>query len=55
MTKPELKIPNELTVTINVPHVDSMKTAHLDINESSLVFDFPNRYYLDLNLKYKCN
>ena len=55
MTKPELKIPNELTVTINVPHVDSMKTAHLDINESSLVFEFPNLYYLDLNLKYKCN
>ena len=55
MNKPELKIPNELTVTINVPHVDSMKVAHLDINESSLVFEYPNLYYLDLNLKYKCN
>jgi len=55
MNKPELKIPNELTITINVPHVDSMKAAHLDINESSLVFEYPNLYYLDLNLKYKCN
>lgn len=53
--KSELKIPNELTVTINVPHVDSMKLAHLDINATSLVFDFPNLYYLDLNLKYVCN
>jgi len=55
MNKPELKIPNELTVTINVPHIDSMKLANLDINENSLVFEYPNLYYLDLNLKYKCN
>jgi len=55
MNKPELKIPSELTVTINVPHVESMKLANLDINESSLVFEYPNLYYLDLNLKYKCN
>ena len=53
--KPELKIPSELTVTINVPHVESMKLANLDINESNLVFEYPNLYYLDLNLKYKCD
>lgn len=53
--KPELKVPNELTVTINVPHVESMKLAKLDINDNSLVFEYPNIYYLDLNLKYKCD
>jgi hypothetical protein len=32
-----------------------MKLAKLDINDTSLVFEFPNLYYLDLNLKFKCN
>lgn len=50
--KPELKLPSEITVTINVPHVDSMKQAKLDINDTSLVFEYPALYYLDLNLKY---
>ena len=31
-----------------------MKGSKLDINESSLVFEYPEIYYLDLNLKYKC-
>lgn len=53
--KPELKIPSELTVTINVPHVESMKKANLDINDTNLVFEYPDLYYLDLNLKYKCD
>lgn len=53
--KPELKVPSEVTVTINVPHIDSMKQAKLDINDTSLVFEYPSLYYLDLNLKYRCN
>ena len=32
-----------------------MKEAKLDINETTLVFSYPNLYYLDLNLKYKCD
>lgn len=52
---PSLKIPKEVTVTINVAHVDSMKLAKLDINQTSLVFEYPNLYYLDLNLKYLCD
>ena len=32
-----------------------MKGAQLDINESTLVFGIEGLYYLDLNLKYKCN
>jgi hypothetical protein len=32
-----------------------MKLANLDINNTSLVFEYPNLYYLDLNLKYICN
>lgn len=32
-----------------------MKKAKLDINESTLVFEYPDLYYLDLNLKYLCN
>lgn len=51
--KPELKLPSEITVNINVPHIESMKTAKLDINDTSLVFEYPNLYYLDLNIKYK--
>ena len=49
------KVPIELTVTVNVPHIDSMKSAKLDIEESNLVFEYPNLYYLDVNLKYKVN
>ena len=52
---PEIKKPSEVTVTINVPHIESMKKAKLDLNDSSLVFDYPELYYLDLNLKYKCD
>lgn len=51
---PALKVPKELTVTISVPHVESMKQAKLDINETSLIFEYPGLYYLDLNLKYVC-
>jgi|LauGreDrversion4_2_1035121.scaffolds.fasta_scaffold113567_3 hypothetical protein len=32
-----------------------MKLAHLDINNTSLIFEYPKLYYLDLNLKYICN
>ncbi len=35
--------------------MESMKKAHLDINDTSLVFEYPELYYLDLNLKYKCD
>ena len=49
------KIPTEITITINLPHADSMKEAELDINETTLVFSYPNLYYLDLNLKYLCD
>lgn len=30
-----------------------MKTTKLDINEQTLVFEYPDLYYLDLTLKYK--
>lgn len=30
-----------------------MKNAQLDIDETTLVFKYPELYYLDLNLKYK--
>lgn len=32
-----------------------MKGANLDINACTLVFEHPGLYYLDLNLKYKCD
>ena len=32
-----------------------MKIAILDINESTLLFKYPNLYYLDLDLHYKCD
>jgi hypothetical protein len=32
-----------------------MKLAKLDINDTTLVFSYPDLYYLDLNLKYKCD
>jgi NACalpha-BTF3-like transcription factor len=47
------RMPTELTVTIYVKWVDSMKHAKLDINDTTLVFEYPEIYYLDLNLKYK--
>jgi len=49
------KIPTHLTVTINLKWAESMKAAKLDINEETLLFEYPGLYYLDLNLKYKCN
>jgi hypothetical protein len=30
-----------------------MKAATLDINENTLVFKYPEVYYLDINLMYK--
>jgi len=50
-----MKIPTYLTVTIDLKWVESMKKAKLDINESTLMFEYPEIYYLDLNLKYKCD
>lgn len=47
------RVPTEVTVTINLKWVDSMKHAKLDINDTTLVFEYPEIYYLDLNLKYK--
>ena len=47
------KLPESLTVTIYAKHCESMKSAQLDINESTLVFGVDGLYYLDLNLKYK--
>jgi dynein assembly factor 2 len=49
------RLPTHLTVTINVPHIESMSKAKLDINESTLIFEYPDLYYLDLNLRYKCD
>ena len=49
------KIPTHLTVTIDLKWAESMKHAILDINEETLLFEYPELYYLDLNLKYKCN
>ena len=49
------KIPTELTVTIYAKFIESMKKAKLDINETALIFEYPELYYLDLNLKYQCN
>lgn len=47
------RVPTELTVTINIKWIESMKGAKLDINDTTLVFEYPEVYYLDLNLKYK--
>lgn len=49
------KIPTHITVTLNLKWIDSIKNANLDINESTIVFEVPNKYYLDLDLKYKCD
>ena len=48
-------IPTHITITLDLKWADSMKGANLDINESNLVFEYPDLYYLDLNLKYKCD
>ena len=48
-------IPTSITITIDLKWVESMKAANLDINETTLLFEYPNVYYLDLNLKYKCD
>lgn len=47
------ELPTELTVTINLKYIDSIKKAKLDINDSTLVFEYPDIYYLDINLMYK--
>ena len=49
------KIPTHINITLDLKWADSMKKANLDINETTLVFDYPDLYYLDLNLKYKCD
>ena len=46
-------LPETLTVTIFAKHCEGMKNAQLDIDETTLVFKYPELYYLDLNLKYK--
>lgn len=48
-------IPTHLTVTIDLKWAESMKAAKLDINETTLLFEYPDLYYLDLNLKYRCD
>ena len=55
LEKAKQKLPESLTVTIFAKHCENMKGAQLDINESTLVFGVEGLYYLDLNLKYKCN
>jgi dynein assembly factor 2 len=49
------QLPVELNVTIFATFADGMRDAKLDINESTLVFEYPNLYYLDLDLKYVVN
>jgi len=49
------KIPTHIKITIDLKWAESMKAANLDINESTLLFEYPDLYYLDLNLKYKCD
>lgn len=49
------KIPTHLTVQINLKWVDSIKTAKLEINEQTILFEYPDLYYLDIDLKYKCD
>jgi len=46
-------LPTELTVTIYVKFIESLKAATLDINDSTLMFKYPEVYYLDINLCYK--
>lgn len=40
---------------MNLKWIDSIKRADLDINETTIVFEYPDQYYLDLELKYKCD
>jgi hypothetical protein len=47
------KLPAELTVTIYVKYIESLKAATLDINDTTLMFKYPDVYYLDINLMYK--
>lgn len=47
------QLPTELTVTIYVKYIESLKAATLDINDSTLMFKYPEVYYLDINLMYK--
>jgi len=35
--------------------VDSIKLAKLEINEQTILFEYPEIYYLDIDLKYKCD
>ena len=46
-------LPSEVTVTIYLKWIDSLKAATLDINDSTLMFKYPEVYYLDINLMYK--
>ena len=47
------KLPTELTVTIYVKWIESLKAATVDINDTTLMFKYPDVYYLDINLMYK--
>jgi hypothetical protein len=49
------QLPSELNVTIFATFACNMKEAKLDINDNTLVFEYPNLYYLDLDLKYVVN
>jgi len=46
------RIPTHLTININLKWADNMKGSNLDINEGTLIFEIPELYYLDLQLKY---
>lgn len=47
------RVPTHITITINLKWADNMKGSNLDINEGTLLFEIPDLYYLDINLKYK--
>lgn len=47
------RVPTEITITINLKWADNMKGSNLDINEGTLIFEIPELYYLDIQLKYK--
>ena len=55
LSEKDKKLPSELTVTVYAKYCDSMASAKLEINESTMLFEVPDLYYLDLNLKYKCD
>lgn len=48
-------MPTHINISIDLKWADSMKKANLDINEQTLLFEYPDLYYLDLALKYKCD